>query len=151
MSKLFVVEGSAESWQEAIQITSRILLEENCVYDDFYESCVEREKNYPTGLTEYCPIAIPHTSKEHVKQEAICALRLAHPVSFHRMDDSESIVQAKYILNLAFLNDNEHIELISRIVRCIKDTEFVNEMDKMTIEELEIFLKQNFLEDKEKN
>lgn len=145
MSKLFVIEGSAETWQEALRITSGILMEQGCVCDDFYESCVEREINYPTGLTELCPIAIPHTSKEYVKQEAVCALKLAGPVEFRRMDDSEGIVQVKYVLNLAFLDDNEHLELISRIIHCIKDTEFVEKMDRMSIEELEVFLKDKFL------
>ena len=145
MSKLFVVEGSAETWREALKITSGILLEQNCVCDDFYENCVEREINYPTGLTEFCPIAIPHTSKDHVKQEAVCALRLAKPVKFHRMDDNEAVVQVKYVLNLAFLDDNEHLELISRIIRCIKDTGFVEEMDRMSVEELYAFLREKFL------
>ncbi len=145
MSKLFVVEGSAGTWREALKITSGILLEQNCVCDDFYENCVEREINFPTGLTESCPIAIPHTSKEHVKQEAVCALRLAEPVEFYRMDDSEAAVQVKYVLNLAFLDDNEHLELISRIIQCIKDAGFVEKMDHMSVEELNVFLKEKFL------
>ncbi len=146
MSKLFVVEGNARTWQEAVEITSGVLLEQGCVYEDFYESCVEREKSYPTGLTDLCPIAIPHTSKEHVKQEAVCALKLANPVTFYRMDDSESTVQVRYVLNLAFLDDNEHLELISRIIRCIKDTEFVEKMDYMGLKELKLFLKEKFLQ-----
>lgn len=148
MSKLYVIEGSAKTWQEAIRLTADVLLEQGCVYEDFYQSCVSREYNYPTGLTDMCPIAIPHTSKEHVKQEAICALRLSQPVEFGRIDDGEQKVQIKYVLNLAFLDDEEHLNIISRIIHCLKNPHFSDELDKMNLDELRVFLKSEFMEEK---
>ena len=101
MSELFVIEGEAENWQEALRLTADRLQQEGCVKDDFYECCKKREEEYPTGLTENCPVAIPHTTKDHVIKQAICALRLRHPVMFQRMDDPDEQVEVKYVLNLA--------------------------------------------------
>ena len=147
MSKLFVIEGKAESWQEALQLTANRLLEEGCVKDDFYECCKKREEEYPTGLTENCPVAIPHTTKDHVKEQAICALRLQHPVMFCRMDDPDVQVEVKYVLNLALLDDSEHVEIIARVIRYLKDDNALKEMDAASLTELETLLKEKFLTD----
>ena len=139
MSELFVIEGEAENWQEALRLTADRLQQEGCVKDDFYECCKKREEEYPTGLTENCPVAIPHTTKDHVIKQAICALRLRHPVMFQRMDDPDEQVEVKYVLNLALLDDSEHVEIIARVIRYLKD------MDAASKEDLEKLLKNKFL------
>ena len=142
MSELFVIEGEAENWQEALRLTADRLQQEGCVKDDFYECCKKREEEYPTGLTENCPVAIPHTTKDHVIKQAICALRLRHPVMFQRMDDQ---VEVKYVLNLALLDDSEHVEIIARVIRYLKDDSALKEMDAASLTELETLLKNKFL------
>lgn len=145
MSELFVIEGEAENWQEALRLTADRLQQEGCVKDDFYECCKKREEEYPTGLTENCPVAIPHTTKDHVIKQAICALRLRHPVMFQRMDDPDEQVEVKYVLNLALLNDSEHVEIIARVIRYLKDDSALKEMDAASKEDLEKLLKNKFL------
>ena len=145
MSELFVIEGEAENWQEALRLTADRLQQEGCVKDDFYECCKKREEEYPTGLTENCPVAIPHTTKDHVIKQAICALRLRHPVMFQRMDDPDEQVEVKYVLNLALLDDSEHVEIIARVIRYLKDASALKELDAASKEELEKLLKNKFL------
>ena len=145
MSELFVIEGEAENWQEALRLTADRLQQEGCVKDDFYECCKKREEEYPTGLTENCPVAIPHTTKDHVIKQAICALRLRHPVMFQRMDDPDEQVEVKYVLNLALLDDSEHVEIIARVIRYLKDDRALKEMDAASKEDLEKLLKNKFL------
>lgn len=145
MSELFVIEGEAENWQEALRLTADRLQQEGCVKDDFYECCKKREEEYPTGLTENCPVAIPHTTKDHVIKQAICALRLRHPVMFQRMDDPDEQVEVKYVLNLALLDDSEHVEIIARVIRHLKDDSALKEMDAASKEDLEKLLKNKFL------
>ena len=145
MSELFVIEGEAENWQEALRLTADRLQQEGCVKDDFYECCKKREEEYPTGLTENCPVAIPHTTKDHVIKQAICALRLRHPVMFQRMDDPNEQVEVKYVLNLALLDDSEHVEIIARVIRYLKDDSALKEMDAASKEDLEKLLKNKFL------
>ncbi len=145
MSELFVIEGEAENWQEALRLTADRLRQEGCVKDDFYECCKKREEEYPTGLTENCPVAIPHTTKDHVIKQAICALCLRHPVMFQRMDDPDEQVEVKYVLNLALLDDSEHVEIIARVIRYLKDDSALKEMDAASKEDLEKLLKNKFL------
>ena len=145
MSELFVIEGEAENWQEALRLTADRLQQEGCVKDDFYECCKKREEEYPTGLTENCPVAIAHTTKDHVIKQAICALRLRHPVMFQRMDDPDEQVEVKYVLNLALLDDSEHVEIIARVIRYLKDDSALKEMDAASLTELETLLKNKFL------
>lgn len=145
MRELFVIEGEAENWQEALRLTADRLQQEGCVKDDFYECCKKREEEYPTGLTENCPVAIPHTTKDHVIKQAICALRLRHPVMFQRMDDPDEQVEVKYVLNLALLDDSEHVEIIARVIRYLKDDSALKEMDAASKEDLEKLLKNKFL------
>lgn len=145
MSELFVIEGEAENWQEALRLTADRLQQEGCVKDDFYECCKKREEEYPTGLTENCSVAIPHTTKDHVIKQAICALRLRHPVMFQRMDDPDEQVEVKYVLNLALLDDSEHVEIIARVIRYLKDDSALKEMDAASKEDLEKLLKNKFL------
>lgn len=145
MTKLFVIEGEAKTWEEALQQTAAVLLENGCVCEDFYDSCVEREKVYPTGLTEYCPVALPHTSKDHVREQAICALRLHEPVPFYSMEDPAKTVDVTVVLNLAFLDDSKHIEIISRIIRSLKDDDFIKELNDSPIDVFEQLVYDKFL------
>ena len=80
MNGLYVINGAANDWSEAIRLTSGELYRNGCVKEEFYEKCCERERDYPTGLTEFCPVAIPHASKDYVLKQAICVLRLQEPV-----------------------------------------------------------------------
>jgi len=158
MSKLFVIESSAKTMEEALKITSTKLLEEGCVKNGFYESCLEREREYPTGLTDYCPVALPHTCKDYVKEEAICVLRLNEPVKFRSMEDIEKEIDVRIVMNMALLDDDKHIVIISRIIRNLKNTEFVRKLKTLELAELEKFLNKSILilqddneNDKQKN
>ena len=86
-------------------------------------------------------------TKDHVKEQAICALRLQHPVMFCRMDDPDVQVEVKYVLNLALLDDSEHVEIIARVIRYLKDDNALKEMDAASLTELETLLKEKFLTD----
>lgn len=46
MSQIFVIEGTAETWQEALRQTAQKLLEMKCVKPDFYASCAAREESF---------------------------------------------------------------------------------------------------------
>lgn len=145
MTELFVIEGEAKTWKEALQHTSAVLLQNKCVADDFYDSCVERELVYPTGLTEYCPVALPHTSKDHVIHQAICAMRLKEPVKFYSMEDNTKTIDVRVVLNLAFLDDSQHIEIISRIIRALKEDDFVKNLTDSPIDEFKEMVYDKFL------
>ena len=138
--ELVQLDLEAESTDEVFSILAEKLEKAGYIRSGFLEAIKEREKNYPTALPiEPYPVAIPHTTKDHVIKQAICALRLRHPVMFQRMDDPDEQVEVKYVLNLALLDDSEHVEIIARVIRYLKDDSALKEMD------LEKLLKNKFL------
>jgi len=149
MSEIYVIEGSAENWNEALRMTGLELYKHDCVTADFWEKCAEREKEFPTGLTDFCPVAIPHASKEYVKRQAICALKLDQPVKFRSMADWDQDIDVRYVLNLALLDDSEHIKIVTRVIRSLKDPSFLEEMDDCSLEELKVLLDDHFLKPQE--
>ena len=148
MSEIYVIEGHAQNWREALKMTGTKLYEEGCVVEEFWEKCAEREAEYPTGLTEFCPVAIPHASNEYVLRQAICALRLDEPVMFRSMADWDQDIVVRYVLNLALLDDSEHIKIVTRVIRSLKDPQFLKKMDDCNEEELKVLLDEYFLTEK---
>ncbi len=144
MNGLYVIEGHAQDWREAISQTAKELYRNGCVNDEFFEKCCEREESFPTGLTEYCPVAIPHASKEYVIRQAICVLRVDEPVKFRSMSDMDSEIDIRYVINLALLDDSEHIKIISQVITCLKDRSFLEKMDSLRGEGLKDYLIENF-------
>ena len=145
LCELYVIEGEAENKEEAIKLTSEVLSANGAVKKGFWESCVEREKNYPTGLTEYCPVAIPHTTKDFVNKDAICVLKLKNPVKFASMEDWEKEIDIKTVFNLAFLDDAEHLVLITKIIRGLKKPEFIESLTNLPVDELKKYLETEIL------
>lgn len=140
MSDLFVIEDTAINWEESIKKCFDQLYMHGCVKEDFYISCVDREKKYPTGLTSSVPVALPHTSKDHVLKEAICVLRLKEPVKFRSMEDTEKEIDVSVVVNMALLDDSEHIVIISKIINHLKDNKFIEDITTLPINELKSYL-----------
>lgn len=49
-TKYLVIQGAANSSEEAITLCGEALYKAGVVGEDFGKACVEREKDYPTGL-----------------------------------------------------------------------------------------------------
>ena len=86
-NRYLVIHGLARDRYEAITMCGEALYKEGLVSEQFGTLCVEREKNYPTGLPTEIPTAIPHAKDESITQNSVCFLKLDRPVSFKRMDD----------------------------------------------------------------
>lgn len=94
--KLFVaLQGSASTSEEAIRICAEALEDNGCVTKKFADDCLNREKEYPTGICCEKPVALPHCQSDAIIRDALCYLRLDKPVSFYRMDDAEDTVMTR--------------------------------------------------------
>ena len=137
MNELYVIEAEASDWEEAIRLTAKVLIDQKAVKLDFAQSCIEREKEYPTGLNDQCPIAIPHTTSSHVNRDAIILLRLKHAVPFHSMEDMDKVVNCRYVMNLALVDDKTHIHFLSKLFNAFKDPNCIKKMDGCSNSELQ--------------
>ena len=70
------------------------------------------------------------------------------PVSFKSMADWDQDIDVRYVLNLALLDDSEHIKIVTRVIRSLKDPAFLKKMDECDEEELKVLLNDYFLTEK---
>lgn len=134
-----------KNYEEAIRFNSDILLKNNFVEEGYAEMVIKREKEYPTGLiAKGRGIAIPHTSPEKVKKQAICLLIPKQPIDFFMMGTSDKKIKADLVLPLVIKNPNSQLSLLRRIVDLVQNDELLDEIykcrDKKKVMELLSFL-----------
>lgn len=134
---IYVIEGKPRNWKEALRRTSKVLLSNNCVTESFFDSCVRRELEFPTGLNTLLPVAIPHTDDGDVLQTSICLLRLKKPVMFHSMECVENKIEVSFVLNLAINNGGAQLYALQRIISIFQDESFKNIAFSLSLDELQ--------------
>lgn len=134
MNNIKLIVGSCEKikiedFNSAIKLSGKYLIDNNCIDERYVESCLTREKKYPTGLLlqSGLGVAIPHGNPEFIKADSICILKLQKPIIFNRMDDPEEKVEVSIIFHLA-VNGNTHLALLKSLVKAIQDEEFINKI-----------------------
>lgn len=147
MKKLFFKEtiyvSSGNTQEEVFEEVYLDLLNKQLVTEDFFESLLERERNYPTGLdlipvSKGLPdIAIPHTESEYVRTTRIIPIKLKNEITFHNMISPSDQLSVHFL----FMILNENGEAQAGMLADIMD--FINSVNK---EELCAFFK---LEDTE--
>lgn len=133
-------EGSAENWEGAIRLCGKHLMECGNVDQDFVEGCIEREKEYPTGLPSDIPVAIPHCRCGSVKENSICFLRLDKPVQFKRMDDDEEYVETRLIFNLAIKAADDHLAFLQKLMGFVMNEDALIKCSELPLSEIPAFI-----------
>lgn len=139
-TKYLVIQGTANSSEEAITLCGEALHKAGIVGEDFGKACVEREKDYPTGLSTEIPTAIPHAKVEGIKENAICLLKLESPVVFRRLDDDTEQVETDLIFNLAIKDPNEHLQVLQRMMEFLNNKEVLLKCKELSNEETVAYL-----------
>lgn len=135
MNKYVGIQGDAESWEDTIRLCGQALVEKGYVEQSFIDGCLEREKDYPTGLPSPVPVAIPHCKSEGINENSICLLRLNNPVKFYRLDDSEEYIKVALIFNLAIKNPEDHLEYLQKLMAFVMDEDKMKLMVEAPMEE----------------
>jgi galactitol PTS system EIIA component len=147
MSEIIIPEKSVfadlnvPNKEGALKVLTDSLLEQGFIYDSFYESLLEREENYPTGLESYdIGIAIPHTDPKHVKQDSIAVAVLDKPVVFQDMVDKNNSIKVKIIFLLSLSESTKHLNILKQIIELIKGEGTLKEISTMSKEHLYSYL-----------
>lgn len=138
-----VLESQAKDWKEAIKLCGLALEKKGYADRSFMEACLKREQEYPTGLPCAIPVAIPHAQSVGVKIDSICFLRLAKPVRFYRMDDSDQFVDTNLIFNLAVKNGGQHLEFLQKLMEFVTNEENVQQCKQLPLEQIPAYLAQH--------
>ena len=121
MLKIYVIDGECSSKEAALKSSYEKLEEEGCVTEFFLKGCLEREREFPTGLPTEIPVAIPHTLGKYVKRYAICLVRFRRPVSFFSMEDPDMIIMAEYMFNMALRGEKDQLKTLQKIMKIVSD------------------------------
>ena len=128
-----VFNGSALDNNEAIDKCVEKLVENGITDNLFSKLCIEREKEYPTGLPTEIPVALPHAYYE---------MRLNSPVKFKRMDDNSESVDAKIVFNLAIKDSNKHIKTLQNLMGLFSDGDSLKKILAMNEDNLIKYLEE---------
>lgn len=141
---IFVTEGTSDvkTYQDAINLAGVKLNEAGAIKDGFSEACIDREKDFPTGLTLSTDlgIAIPHGNSKLVNNSSISFVRLAAPVDFGRMEDASQKVKCQFLFNLALAEGNQHLTTLQRLMKLFQDADFVEQIGQLPLSELTAYL-----------
>ncbi|MGN1007560.1 MAG: PTS sugar transporter subunit IIA [Butyricicoccus sp.] len=143
-NKYIAIEGQALSCEEAIELCGQALCRAGYVAEGFSQACIDREKEYPTGLCTDIPVAIPHCKSETILHDGVCYLRLKEPVEFRRMDDDEETVVTRSIFNIAIQGANNHLEFLQQLMGVVTDAELIEQIEQMDIGEVPAVLAERF-------
>lgn len=135
-NNFIVIEKSAKNWEEAISLCAAELHRRGLVDAQFCAACVAREKEFPTGLETEVGVAIPHTTANHVHENAICLLKLQEPVGFCRMDDPDEEAEVHFVFNLAVCDPNQQLNVLRAIMTLVQDGDYLRQCQKMSAEQL---------------
>lgn len=116
MSHVFVRTGiEFENCQLALAHIGEEMLAKGVVHTTYPAALLEREINYPTGITlERHAVAIPHCEAVHAKIPAIYLIRPDKPVNFQQADD-DGEVAVSLIIALIVENPAAQIKLLRRL------------------------------------
>lgn len=137
-----------DSYQEAIEEAGKILISTGSVMPEFSQACIDREVDFPTGLSlpSGKGVAIPHGNSDLVKDSAISVVRLVEDVEFGLMEDKSQKVSVKILFNLALTSGGAHINSLRKIMGLLQDDEFMNAFTSLMPEESAILLENKLAE-----
>jgi len=141
-----VLDADYKTQAEFFCASSVILEQRQYVKSSFCKAVMEREALYPTGLAnEYIQFAIPHTDAFHVEKPFVFVTRLKNNIPFMHMGTTDIPVQAKVIFMLGIKNPEKQVGLLSDIMKCFNDGDFVRTI--LTIRDTHVmvdYLKKQF-------
>ena len=133
---IVVHDGKANNWEEAIAISAQTLFDKGYVNSEFSLACINREKEFPTGIPSGIPFAIPHAESKFVHEDSLCVLRLKDSVDFFRMDDPDSAVPVRLVINLALQKDNNQITMLRKLMEAFMNDDFINQSIQLPEQEV---------------
>lgn len=107
----------AESWQQAVEISTRSLVADGSVSPDYYEQIVRCITKYGPYVVYDHGVAMPHSQEnaEGVHKTGIGFLRLKEPVDFGCDEDGEH-KSACLLFTIASCNPDEHLSNIAQLM-----------------------------------
>lgn len=118
-----------ENKEEALKKLADEFLKKGLVKDSFFQALIDREKNYPTGLSiNGIGIAIPHTDGVHIIKPQIGFMSLKKPVIFKDMVDYQHDIEVSIIFMLGLSKSEQQIEMLQRLVELFQNEKLLGQV-----------------------
>ncbi len=140
LTKEFVkIQKSAADWQEAIRISSDVLLEKGYIEQSYQDAMIDSVNEYGPYIVIAPGIAMPHARPETGSiKVGFSILKLDEPVSFSESPDH----QVNLFIALSCKDANTHIEILQSIITLLDTEEKQNKAkNASSVDELYDFFK----------
>lgn len=119
---LDVPKDEGTSFASLTRFVARHLEADGCVASSWVEAVLAREQLYPTGLPLEPPVAIPHADETHALKDALVVVRLAEPLAFGAMGDSDAAaLQVRLAIYIVAGNGMAQVEALERLLSILGD------------------------------
>ncbi|WP_431088766.1 PTS sugar transporter subunit IIA [Paenibacillus sp. 8b26] len=141
-------DENVKTYSDAIRFTGKFLVENEDIDPKYIDACIDREKDFPTGLlfANDVGIAIPHGSSDFVKKDSISVLRAVNNIEFGKMEDKSEKVDCKLLFHLALSSGKQHIRVLRKLVGLFQDEEFIASCQTFEVEETEKYIAKRLAE-----
>jgi PTS system ascorbate-specific IIA component len=132
------VDNVVESWEDAIRLSSQVLIRDNIVDSRFGEEIIKTVNQYGPYIVLLPNMAMPHTTMNAlgVNGTAISFMRLKKPVAFDK-DDREK--DAQYFFTLASTDKDLHMQNMENLFTVLTQENILDElMQVKNLEDLQL-------------
>lgn len=140
---ILTLETNLNEKEEILSHVSKKLLELSYVSDEYEQSLLERENEYPTGLeiTDEFKVAIPHTDIKYVKKEALVVIKPKNPPKFRKMDDPQTEIPVNIIFLLVIKHPDGYVKFLAKLTELFGDSSFIATISKGSLKDIEELLR----------
>jgi len=134
---------SCDNKEGALKKLADEFLSKGLVKDTFFQAVMDREQDYPTGLSiNGIGVAIPHTDGIHIIKPQIGFMSLKDPVVFKDMADDQHEIEVNTIFMLGLLKSEQQIQILQKLVDLFQDESLLKSViDCKNIDEFKDIMK----------
>lgn len=120
------LDGRAEGWREAVNLSMKPLLDDGCVEESYVDACIANVEKYGPYIVITKHVALVHAEREKgCRKDAMGILSLKTPVEFGNPDNDP----VKYLFSLSATKNDGHLEALAELSQLLQDTEFFELLD----------------------
>lgn len=123
----------ADNWQEAIRLSAMPLLKNKVITEEYIDAMIENINNLGAYIVVDDGIAIPHARPDnYVKRFGITINTFSKPITIGSHNN------IRIFITIASTNNEDHIELITQIMKLIENESFIDMLNRKDISKVDI-------------
>ncbi len=130
----------AYSWEEAIKVSAEPLLKSGVITEEYIKAMIDNVKSLGAYIVVDDGIAIPHARPDkYVKNFGITINTFKTPITIGSHNN------LKIFITIASINNENHIKIITQIMKLIEDEKFIELLKNENISKQDILIRVNEL------